>query len=272
MLPTDLQPDQFPQRWDDHVFVYEEVFEPFTLQFAEAAITALALAPGQSVLDVGAGSGGAALAMAVRRLEVTAIDASARMIERIAARSTARDLSIDARVMDGQRLAFEDASFDAALSVFGIILFPNAEVGLSEMRRVVRPGGRVSIVTWTQPQNYELASELRAAIQSVWPTQPPAPLPAQLRYRDEDDFRFLFNAAGLRDPTIATITARLDAVSPRWLSERIAFAPGMSAMISGLGPRAPEVLERFVDNIEARLGTGPISLSGLSFVGTAQVV
>ena len=82
--------------------------------------------------------------------------------------------------------------------------FRIAERGLAEMRRVVRPGGRVSVVTWTQPQNYELAAELRAAIQSVWPEQPPAPLPAQLRYREESDFRALFKAAGLGEPVITT--------------------------------------------------------------------
>ena len=89
MLPTDLQPDQQPHRWDDHVSVYETVFEPFTLQFARPAIAALGLASGQSVLDVAAGSGGAGLAMAAQGLQVTAIDASARMVDRMLARSIA---------------------------------------------------------------------------------------------------------------------------------------------------------------------------------------
>ena len=158
--------------------------------------------------------------------------------------------------MDGQALQFADATFDAALSVLGIILFPDAERGLAEMRRVVRPGGRVSVVTWTQPQNYELATELRAAIQAVWPEQPPAPLPAQLRYREEADFRALFRAAGLSEPAIATVTARLEAPSARWLSERIAFAPGMAAMMAGLGERAPAVLERFVEQPRGAPGQG----------------
>ena len=83
MLPSDLQPDQQPRRWDDHVRVYEAVFEPFTLQFAQAAIATLGLSAGQSVIDVGAGSGGAALAMAEQGLRVTAIDASPRMVDRI---------------------------------------------------------------------------------------------------------------------------------------------------------------------------------------------
>jgi ubiquinone/menaquinone biosynthesis C-methylase UbiE len=270
MLPTGLQPDQRPDRWDDHVSVYEEVFEPFTLQFAEATIASLGVAAGQSVLDMGAGSGGAALLMAGRGLQVTAIDAAPRMVERTLARAAERGLFIEARVMDGQALQIADASFDAALSVLGIILFPDAERGLSEMRRVVRPGGRVAVVTWTEPHNYELAAELRAAIQAVWPEQPPAPLPAQLRYREEADFRALFKAVGL-EPSIAKVTARLEAPSARWLSERIAFAPGMAAMVAGLGERAPAVRGRFVKNLEARLGTGPIGLSGVAFVGTARV-
>jgi SAM-dependent methyltransferase len=272
MLPTAPQPDQEPQQWDDHVFVYEEVFEPFTLQFARAAIAALGVTAGQKVLDVGAGCGGAALAMAEKGLRVTAVDASARMVERIAERAAERQLAVDARVMDGQALRLADASFEAALSVLGIILFPHAERGLAEMRRVVRPGGRVSVVTWTEPQSYELAAALRAAVQAVWPEQPPAPLPAQLRYREEADFRSLFKAAGLGDPVIVTSAARLQVPSALWLAERIAFAPGMATMMAGLGDRAPAVLERFVANLEARFGQGPVGLSGVTFIGTAQVL
>src|SRR5262249_52765199 len=157
MLPAGRQPDQEPQRWDDHVPVYEAVFEPFTLQLARSAITTLGLIRGQSVLDVGAGCGGAALELAEQGLRVTAVDASSRMIERIGARAAERGLSIDARAMDGQALTFHDATFDAALSVLGIILFPDAALGLAQMRRVVRRGGLICVVTWTEPHNYELA-------------------------------------------------------------------------------------------------------------------
>jgi ubiquinone/menaquinone biosynthesis C-methylase UbiE len=271
MLPTGLQPDQEPQRWDDHVCVYETVFEPFTLQFADAAIATLRLVPGQSVLDVGAGCGGAALALARQGLRVTAIDASPRMVERISARAAGHGLAVEVRALDGRVLQSADASFDAALSVFGVILFPDARRGLAEMRRVVRPGGPVAVVTWTQPENYELAAELRAATQAVWPDQPPAPLPAQLRYREEGDFRALFGAARLGEPLIATVTARLEAPSARWLAEHIGFAPGMTAMMASLGDRAAAVMGRFVRNLETRLGPGPIGLAGVAFVGTARV-
>ena len=271
MLPTDLQPDQQPHRWDDHVSVYETVFEPFTLQFARPAIAALGLAAGQSVLDVAAGSGGAALAMAAQGLRVTAIDASARMVDRVLARAAERGVPVAAQVMDGQALRFGDSTFDAALSVLGVVLFADAVRGLPKCG-VVHPGGRISVVTWTQPQNYELATELRTAIQSICPEQPQAALPAQLRYREEADFRALFKTAGLGEPAIATVTARLDAPSARWLSQRIEFAPGMAATLAGLGDRRPEIVQRFVETLEMRLGTGPISLSGAAYIGTAQVL
>ena len=79
-------------------------------------------------------------------------------------------------------------------------------------------------------------------------------------------------AAGLADPLIATETARLDAPSAAGFSECIGFAPGMAAMMEGLGQRRSAVLERFVENLEMRLGRGPIDLSGVAFIGTAHVL
>jgi SAM-dependent methyltransferase len=270
-ITGDLQPDQRPERWDDHVLVYERVFEPFTLGFAHAAINRLELGPESRVLDVGAGCGGAALELASSGMKVTAIDASPQMIQRATDRALMSGLAINSLVMDGQALTFADACFDAALSVFGVVLFPDAVRGLQEMRRVVRPGGRLAVVTWTEPQNYELAAALRAASLEVWPDQPEGPLPAQLRYREVADFRALFSAAGLTPPRLDVVSSALKAPSARWLAERIEFAPGMAAMIGALGERRDAVLAQFVRNLEVRHGTGELSLGGVGFVGIASV-
>ena len=272
MIPADVQPDQQAERWDNHVSVYEAVFEPFSLQFAEVAIATLGRAPGRSVLDVGAGSGGAALMLAKCGMRVSAIDASANMIDRVRARFAVQNLPIDAQVMDGQALGFDDATFAAALSVFGVILFPDAVKGLSEMRRVVRPGGRVAVVTWTEPQAYELAAELRAAVIAVKPELPPTPLPAQLRYLEKADFSELFRAAGFENVSISVQEAWLRAPSARWLCERLAFAPGMSAQIDSLGSDAETVIARLIANLEQKFGKGEVNLAGKAFVGAATVI
>ena len=283
MILTELQPDQRFEAWDSHVLAYETVFEPFSLQFAAAAMTklglglGLGLAAGQSVLDLGAGSGGAALAMAQSGCQVTAVDAAAGMCARISARAqsraqfraNARSVPVQALCMDGQALDFAEATFDAALSVFGVVLFPDAVKGLAEMRRVVRPGGRVAVVTWTEPQSYELAVELRAAMTAIRPDLPAAGLPAQLRYRERADFAALFHAAGFDHVDIDVCAATLCAPSARWLSRHLAFAPGMAAQIAGLGSDAAAVEQRFAANLEARLGTGAIALGGKAFVGVA---
>jgi ubiquinone/menaquinone biosynthesis C-methylase UbiE len=266
-----MQPDQNPALWNDHVSVYEAVFEPFSLTFAAAAIDALHLRSGQSVIDVGAGSGGAALALAHLGYPVTAIDAAPAMVERIRERASVAGVEIAARVMDAATLALPDATFDAALSVFGIILLPDAVRGLAEMRRVVRPGGRVAIVTWTEPQEYELAVALRAALVQVRPDPPSTPLPAQLRYRERADCIALFHAAGFDDVHVETHRAELRAPSVRWLAERLRFAPGMAAQLDSAGPDAGRVVQRFVTDTEVRQGQGEVRFAGKAFVATAVV-
>jgi ubiquinone/menaquinone biosynthesis C-methylase UbiE len=271
-IADELQPDQQAARWDDHVVLYEEVFEPLSLAFAREAIARLDLRPGARVLDVGAGPGGAALELAAARARVTAIDGSPRMVERILERAREARLAVDARVMDGHALAFPDASFDAAISSFGVILFPDAAKGLAEMRRVVRPGGRVAAITWTQPQRYELASTLRETIQALGAAaSSPDALPAQLRFVAPEAFRQLFEQAGLHDIAIETVEAHLAAPSARWLADRIQFAPGMGAWISRLGERREAVIEAFAARIEAAHGTGPVRLGAVASVGLARV-
>jgi SAM-dependent methyltransferase len=269
MVSMDTQPDQCPGEWDHHVSVYEAVFEPFSLQFAKAAIRKLDLVPGAHVLDVGAGSGGAALTLAQMGYKVTAIDASLEMCRRIAAR--AQGLPIDARAMDGQELSLPDASFDAAISVFGVSLFPEAARSLAEMRRVVKPGGRVAVVTWTEPQEYELAAEIRIAAMAVRPDLEPGPLPAQLRYRERPDFERLFSDAGLAVVEITVHRATLCAPSAHWLLERLAFAPGMSAQVASFGSDYPAIAEQIAANLEAKHGAGEVRLGGTAFIGTASV-
>jgi ubiquinone/menaquinone biosynthesis C-methylase UbiE len=269
----ELQPDQQANRWDDHVAVYEAAFEPLTDAFARHAIDRLALRAGERLIDVGAGSGGAVMAAADADIDVLAIDASAKMVARVRERAAKRGHAgrVRAEVMDGMALSLPDASFDAALSIFGVILFPDAGAGMREIARVVRPGGRLAIVTWTETERYELVSRLQAAIAHVCGPQPaPKVLPAQLRFREQAAFRDLLTTAGLTVYEIVRLEERWRLPSARWLAEHIAFAPGMAAMIGALGSDGARVLDAFVSAMERDYGRGEIALIAVAQLGLAS--
>jgi SAM-dependent methyltransferase len=272
-LAAELQPDQQPSRWNDHVAVYEAVIEPLTDAFAGRALADLDLEPGDRLLDVGAGNGGAALMAAARGAEVLAIDAASEMVARVRRRTSAAPIApgrIRAAVMDGTALALPAASFDAAISVFGVILFPDADLGMREIARVLKPGGRAAIVTWTEPERYELAARLLAAVAAVrGPQPPPASLPAQLRFRDQAAFRSLLAAPGLVVGDIVRLEERWRLPSAHWITERIAFAPGMAAMVGGLGADRAAVLDAFVAALERDQGCGEVALSAVAHVAVA---
>ena len=251
--------------------VYEEVFEPFALTFANAAIKALGHISGARVIDVAAGAGGAALRLAHEGASVVAVDAAAKMAARCQERARAEGLRIETLAMDGNHLAFPSASFDAGLSIFGVILFPDAEAGLRELARVVRPGGRVALATWTEPQSYELATGLRASAQEVMGALPTGNLQAQLRFTDPLQFEALFHAAGLSSVDIRSVRSNLRAPSAAWLVERLAFAPGMAAMLASFGEARETVLAHFRDSLEVRFAKKEIELQGMAAIGVGTV-
>lgn len=271
-VAAELQPDQQAKRWDNHVAVYEAIFEPLTDAFARRALEHLNLHSGDRLIDVGAGSGGAALIAAQHGAHVLCIDASERMVARIRQRAASRPLSgrVEAQAMDGMALALPEASFDAALSIFGVILFPDAGSGMREIARVLRPGGRVAVVTWTETERYELVARLQAAIASVrGPQPPPKVLPAQLRFREPAVFRELLTAGGLAVNEIIRLEERWRLPSARRLATHMAFAPGMAAMIDGLGADRAAVLEAFISALERDQGQGEVALVAVAQLGLA---
>lgn len=270
-MSTDLEPDQSIARWSDHVLAYEAVFEPFTLALTAPVFGRLELAPGAHILDVASGPGGAALELARAGYTVTAIDGAEAMVDRLSARAAEAALAVETAVMDAAALTFLDATFDAAISAFGVVLVPDAAAALAQMRRVVRPGGRVAVITWTEPQRYEIAALLSASADEVWPARPRPSLPAQLRFRERPMLEALFYSAGLPEPEIEIVEAFLEVPSADWLIERLVFAPGMESMLAGLGPHRSAVCESARHKLKARFGNGPVRLGGVAFAALATV-
>ena len=264
-ISAPVQPDQDPARWDGFTAAYEQVFEPLTTAFLSQVLDLLGSLEGHDVLDVGAGAGGGAMAAQRRGATVTAVDASASMVRRIAARAP----GVRARRMDGTALSLPDMSFDVAVSCFGVVLFPDPAAGMAEMRRVLRFGGRVVVVTWTEPHRYELAARLQDAIIAVRGAPPPGELPAQLRFTDPDRLQALVADAGFLVPEILPLQADLHAPSTVQLAATLGFAPGMAAMLDALGPDRNAVLDRFTRQLQADQGHGHVRLGAAAHAAIA---
>jgi SAM-dependent methyltransferase len=119
--------------------VYTDVEGP---DAREVAFVAIAEAQPRRVLEVGGGPGELSERIA-RELgaEVVMVDISPRMVALAQARG------VDARVGDVQGLPFDDAEFDCAVAAWMLYHVPDLDRGLAELRRVLRPGGRLVAVT-----------------------------------------------------------------------------------------------------------------------------
>jgi SAM-dependent methyltransferase len=121
---------------------------PFIWEVGGVTAEAGGCGPGDRVLDIAAGSGNAAIQAAMRGADVTASDLTPELFE--PGRRRARDNGVELEWVeaDAEELPFEDASFDVALSTFGIMFAPRHSVAAAELARVVRPGGRIALASW----------------------------------------------------------------------------------------------------------------------------
>lgn len=194
---------QNPSHWDTAARHYEKTAHPFTARYAETALARVALTSDSRVLDVAAGTGALALLAARTGAQVLATDFSPGMIARIAASNLP---NVEARVMDGQALALEDAGFDAVFSIFGVIMFPDWRKGLAEMARVTRPGGHGVIATWREhgAATFLLLGQIR---RKLFPDREGMMMPEAVKALSEPaDFARELVAAGYRDPRIEPVT------------------------------------------------------------------
>lgn len=111
----------------------------------------------QEILDVATGTADLAIeATRLNPVRIIGIDISDNMIEIAREKINRKQLShiIEIRKGDSENLTYEDDSFDAVISAFGVRNFENLQKGLSEMFRVLRKGGRVVILEFSRPSKF----------------------------------------------------------------------------------------------------------------------
>jgi SAM-dependent methyltransferase len=148
---------------------YPNMVETFLLPLGPRLVSACGIGPGMRVLDVGAGTGNAAIPAAQTGADVVASDLTPELLDAGRARAEAAGASLDWVVGDAERLPFEDASFDVVMSSIGVMFAPHHQDAADELVRVCRPGGTIGLLSWT-PEG-----QIGALFATMKPFAPPPP-------------------------------------------------------------------------------------------------
>ena len=195
------------EAWDEIASCYATHVAPGEAGLSDEALLMVGLTDHDTFLDVAAGPGGLGLAAARLGARVLATDWAPGMVAQFEAGARAAGLTnVEARVMDAHALELEDDQFDVTGSQFGVMLVPDQATALREMVRVTRPGGRVLLIAYGSPADFEVLQFFLSAMQSVVPEFEglPDPPPLEFQVSDPEVLRGRMEAAGLIEVEVDT--------------------------------------------------------------------
>ncbi len=257
------------ERWHDWNAV---VFASVIQWFCEASEAA----PGQVILDAACGTGLPSLALAERvrsNGKVVAIDTSTSMIA--AAMRVARSAgvaNIEHRPMDVAALEFEDASFDAVTCKEGLMFCPDPVKAASELRRVLKPGGRFAVSAWDEPEKNAFFMTIHETISRFMPRPAPrAGTPGPFRLAPLSEFENVLSQAGFTDfeTRTAEVVFEVDSTDLHWqiindmsapIEQAVAALP--AADVQRLKQAMAQAIEPYRDGRRIRLPNSALCISG----------
>lgn len=222
----------------------ENVFHPGGPDLSRRTADAMGLGRGASLLDLGCGVGGTARLLAAERgFNVTGIDVSRSNVAR--ARQDAGNAPIAYVQADAHRLPFGDDSFDGVLGECVLSLMADGRAVLDEIRRVLRPGGRLGItdmsVNDTLPQDFCEAAAGWACLAGAL---------------NRESYCELFEQNGFEVVGIEDETGALDALIGR-LKRKLVLV-GAAGLARGKMPLDIATVRYWLDRFASEIGRGAI--------------
>ena len=256
----------------------EEDTERHTGPFGEAALGRAAPVAGEAVLDVGCGCGAttAALVEAVGATgSVLGVDLSAPMLARAAERigaGGARFGRVDAQVAD-----FGAGVFDLVFSRFGVMFFSDPVAGFANLRRALRPAGRLVFVCWQAPSaNPWMAVVNRAAAEIFGLERPPHDAPGPFSLADRSRLMEIIDTAGFAEVDVVSheLCLHLGAGQPveDWVHQRLVMGPARSLYLEEDPARQREVRETVAAGLAAYRVDAADPVGGLEMAAAAWIV
>ena len=251
---------------------------PFTKKFSQDCITKLEIPKRietEKILDIAAGTGSFALEISQQferqgDASILATDVSPAMID-ILTMKCERDLTeeqrswISCKVMDGQNLEIPNETITHIGCVFGIMFFPDRIKGLSEMYRVLKPGGATAIAVWKENPIPILVEQASIEEGKLSPDQIPSPMTKlAFYYADEIKFKNDLVAAGFEEKSI-TMT---DSIHGHEF-EVDQVVKLMTPMVASSGISA-ENLRRKICSLSAEEDPQRVTLRGTAIIAVAR--
>ena len=260
------------------IAAWAEVRKPLERQLAplgRRALAALAPRPGESVLDIGCGGGATALELAKAVAPdgtVMGVDLSAAVLAfaQRAAKGCERVRFVQA---DAEIFPFEPASFDAAFSRFGVMFFADPTAAFINIRRSLKPNGRLAFVCWRALEENPLDIVPLRAASAHLPPQPPhdRDAPGPFAFANRDRVRGILESAGFAK---IEITARDELVGSGDLDTMLAVCSRVGALGKILREN-PELRAAALPAVRSALAAhdGPdgVRLNAATWVVTARV-
>jgi len=240
--------------------------QPFAV-FSRQLVDLAGLRKERRVLDVATGTGLAALMAAVLlgpQAQAVGVDLSDTMIGLARKRAAEQGVgNVDFVRMDAERLDFPDDSFDAVLCALGLMLFPQPDVALSEMLRVLKGGGTVALSVFGRGSKVAL----RAFMEPFIPHMPPPPQrgPSTFGFGQNEVLREALEQAGFSDVTVEEQAHVLEFETPEEVCNIPLSLGRLAQMQSGLPAEARQELRQQVLHIATEKYFGPRGLFELPF-------
>lgn len=210
----------------------------------DALLARAAPAPGERALDIGCGTGATTLALADRvgpGGAVVAVDISAPMLAVARVRCAAQGIDqVRLLCADAQSHAFERASYDLLVSRFGVMFFSDPVAAFANLRRALRPRGRLAFVCWGPlDDNPWFALPLAVGVRALGPPDPEPPrAPGPMAFAETGYVEEILARAGLAGIRIETVANPLPCA--RTATEEAAFARVVGPLARLIQTRQPD--------------------------------
>ena len=274
-MPEDTRtqpgPLALPGPWSMVAAGYSATTRQFLQTFSEAGLARLDFDHETQVIDIACGPGTTALHLAPFVSHITCVDFSTAMLDELRNAAASDGVAnLEIREADGQDLPYEAGRFDVAVSMFGLMFFPDRQRGFSEIHRVLKPDGQALVSSWAPVDRSPLTQLVMAALQPEGASLPPPPRPSGLELRDTFSQEMI--SAGFSDVDIRAVTRALDVSSPEqfWQDTVAGIAPVALMKNSMSEDEWASVEALAVKRTAERLGSWPTTLTSTAWIATAR--